>query len=159
VPPDVLLIALAIGARRKSFKYALICSVGSALGAVLGYVFGMWLYDWVGRPIIDFYGLQEQFDWVKQKYVSNAFLWISVAGFTPIPFKVFTIAAGMTKVNLLVLLSASAFSRSARFFLVGGMVYVFGPGIRRFIEKYFNLLTVVFVVLLILGFIVLKWFR
>jgi len=159
IPPDVLLIALAVSLPSKSFKYALVCSVGSILGGCFGYFIGYQFFEYVGRPIINFYHITDLFDSVSEKYRSNAFASISVAGFTPIPYKVFTIAAGVCKINIFTLILASALSRTARFFLVAGLFYLFGPKIKTFIEKYFNILSIVFVILLISGFVAIKYLK
>ncbi|HEY5615737.1 MAG TPA: YqaA family protein [Bacteroidota bacterium] len=157
IPPDVLLIALAVSLPKKSFQYALMCSAGSVLGGMLGYLIGLEFYDLLGRPIIEFYGLQEQYLKVQQLYADNAFVSIAIAGFTPIPYKVFTIAAGAFQVSFKTLVYASLLSRPARFFLVAGLFYWFGPSIKAVIDKYFELLTLGFVVLGILGFIAIRW--
>ena len=157
IPPDLLLIALAVAIPKKSFKFALYCTVASVLGAMSGYTIGMYFFDAVGNRIIEFYGIQEQFEYVAQKYNENAFAAISIAGFTPIPYKVFTIAAGVFKVDIFVLLSASILSRGARFFLLSALIYRFGPTIKVFIDKYFNLLAVSFVLLLGLGFALIRY--
>ncbi len=159
IPPDVLLIALAVSLPSKSFKYALVCSVGSILGGCFGYFIGYQFFEYVGRPIINFYHITDVFDAVSEKYRSNAFASIAVAGFTPIPYKVFTIAAGFCKINIFTLILASALSRTARFFLVAGLFYLFGPKIKMFIEKYFNILSIVFVILLISGFVAIKYLK
>ena len=157
IPPDVLLIALAVAIPKKSFKIAMYCTVASVLGAMLGYTIGMFFFDAVGNRIIEFYGIHEQFEYVAQKYNENAFAAITIAGFTPIPYKVFTIAAGVFNINIFVLFFASILSRGARFFLLSALIYRFGPTIKVFIDKYFNLLAVAFMLLLGLGFAVVKY--
>jgi len=157
VPPDVLLIALAISIPARSFRYALICSVGSLIGGVLGYVIGYQFMDLVGMKIVEFYGFTEQYGAVSDLYERYNAWAVGVAGFTPIPYKVFTISAGAFKINFPIFFLASAISRSARFFLVGWLIYAFGPEIKQFIDRYFNILAVLFVVLLIGGFIVIKY--
>ncbi|MBI2619893.1 MAG: DedA family protein [Ignavibacteriales bacterium] len=157
IPPDVLLIALAVAVPARAFRYALICSVGSVIGGMFGYLIGLEFYEILGKKIIEFYGLEEQYLVVKALYDRNAFSAIAAAGFTPIPYKVFTIAAGAFQVSFSTLVYASAVSRPARFFLVAGLFFVFGPKIKPWIDKYFELLTVVFVVLLILGFVAIKY--
>lgn len=157
IPPDVLLIALCIGIPNKSMKYALICSVGSVIGGCLGYIIGWQFMEVIGRPIIEFYGLAPKVDQIKSLFTQYDAWAIGIAGFTPIPYKVFTISAGAFNINFMVFLMASAVSRSARFFIVGGLIYVFGPRIKSFIDKYFNILAVLFVVLLIGGFILIKY--
>jgi len=157
IPPDVLLIALAVVAPRKSFKYALICSVGSVTGGMFGYLIGKEFFEFVGRPIIEFYGVEGQYEKVRQLYQENAFAAIAVAGFTPIPYKVFTIAAGAFDISFATLVTASALSRSARFFLVATLFFFYGARIKVFIDRYFELLTIVFSVLLVLGFVIVRW--
>jgi len=157
VPPDVLQIALSVSKPKKSFFYALIASIGSVLGGILGYFIGLFLFDTIGSLIINSLGYQAQFNSVGGLYKSYAFLAILVSAFTPIPFKVFTIAAGFWQVGLLPLIAASIVGRSARFFLVATLIYYFGPKIKEFIDKYFNLLTMIFIILLIGGFIIVKY--
>ncbi|MBW2674651.1 MAG: DedA family protein [Deltaproteobacteria bacterium] len=157
VPPDVLLIALAISIPAKSFRYALICSAGSLLGGVIGYVIGYQFMDLIGLRIVDFYGFTQQYAAVGDLYNRYNAWAVGIAGFTPIPYKVFTISAGAFKINFIIFFIASAISRSARFFLVGWLIYKFGPSIKLFIERYFNILAFVFVVLLVGGFILIKY--
>ena len=157
IPPDVLLIALAVGKPEKSLRFAAVCAAGSILGGMLGYLIGWQFMTAVGVRIVDFYGLTEKIEYIETLYNQYDAWAVGIAGFTPIPYKVFTIAAGAFKINFMVFVLASAVSRSARFFLVGGLIYVFGPGIQAFIDKYFNLLAVVFTVLLVGSFFILKY--
>ena len=157
VPPDILLIALSVGKPKKSFFYSLICSIGSVLGGILGYIIGLKFMDIIGMKIIQYYGIIDKYDKVGELYRTYDAWAVGIAGFTPIPYKVFTIAAGAFHISFIVFIIASVVSRSARFFLVGGLIYVFGPKIKMYIDKYFNILAVVFVILLILGFILIKY--
>jgi membrane protein YqaA with SNARE-associated domain len=157
IPPDVLLIALAVAVHRKALKYALICSIGSVLGGCFGYLIGWQFMTGLGDRIILFYGLAEKYEYIETLYKTYDAWAIGIAGFTPIPYKVFTISAGAFHINFAVFIIASVISRSARFFLVGGLIYIFGPKIQVFIDKYFNILAVAFVVLLIGGFILIKY--
>ncbi len=157
IPPDVLLIALAISIPAKAFRYALVCTAGSLIGGVIGYLIGYQFMEVVGFRIIRFYDLMEMYRSVGDLYNHYNALAVGIAGFTPIPYKVFTISAGAFKINFPVFLVASALSRAARFFLVGWLIYRFGPGIRSFIDRYFNALAVVFVLLLVGGFVLIKW--
>jgi len=157
IPPDVLLIAMALAVPARAFSYALICSLGSVLGGMFGYLIGLEFYAVIGQKIIDFYGLEEQYLAVKTLYDKNAFYAIAIAGFTPIPYKVFTIAAGAFKVSFETLVLASAVSRPARFFMVAALFYFVGPKIKPYIDKYFELATLVFMVLLVAGFVVIKY--
>lgn len=155
VPPDILLIALAVSIPSRAFRYALICSVGSVLGGVVGYVIGYRFMEVIGFGILNFYSLAEKYQKVAELYNRYNVWVVGIAGFTPIPYKVFTISAGAFNINFSLFLLASLVSRSARFFLVSGLIYIFGKEIRTFIERYFNILAVVFVLLLVAGFILL----
>jgi membrane protein YqaA with SNARE-associated domain len=155
IPPDVLLIALAVAVPAKALHYALICSIGSILGGVFGYLLGWQFMATIGLKIIAFYGLNDNFAYIESLYRTYDAWAIGIAGFTPIPYKVFTISAGAFRINFGVFVLASLVSRSARFFLVGGLIYIFGPQIQNFIERYFNILAVAFTVLLIAGFVIL----
>ena len=156
IPPDILLIALGLSIPAKSFRYALICSVGSVLGGVIGYYIGYGLYETVGSYVVNLYNLQDAFDKIKLMYQDNAFMAVAIAGFTPIPYKVFTIAAGVCRINLGVFILASVLSRSARFFIVATIIRFGGAPAKKFIDRYFNLLTIIFVALLIAGFLLIK---
>lgn len=157
IPPDVLLIALAVAKPAKAFKYAFVCSVGSILGGCLGYLIGYGFMAGVGQKIVELYGFSDKVAYIGSLYQQYDAWAVGIAGFTPIPYKVFTIAAGMFKINFSVFVLTSLVSRSARFFIVGGLIFLFGPSIQGFIDRYFNLLAVVFVILLVLGFILIKY--
>ena len=158
IPPDVLLIALAVAVPKKSLKYALICSAGSVLGGCLGYFIGWQFMTGIGNKIIDIYGLTHKFDYIRDLYVTYDAWAVGIAGFTPIPYKLFTISAGAFGINFPVFIFASAISRSARFFIIGALIYYFGPSIQIFIEKYLNILSIAFTILLIGGFVIIKFF-
>ncbi|MFM1852552.1 MAG: hypothetical protein RIS54_2236 [Verrucomicrobiota bacterium] len=158
IPPDVLLLALCMGAPKRSFKFALWCAVGSVAGGVAGYYIG-YAAEPLGRWIIfDLLHYGAAWDKVAELYGQNAFLSIVTAAFTPIPYKVFTIAAGVfhEQVSLWTLVSASAIGRTARFVLVAGCIYWFGPPVKRLLDKYLELFTVLFMVLLFGGFVLIK---
>ena len=157
IPPDTLQIALSVSKPKKSFFYALLSSIGSVLGGILGYFIGLFLFDTIGSFIINTLGYQAQFNAVGNLYKSYAFLAILASAFTPIHYKVFTIAAGFWQVGLLPIITGSIVGRSARFFIVATLIYFFGPKINDFIDKYFNLLTIVFIILLVGGFIAIKY--
>ena len=157
IPPDVLLIAMCVARPERSLRYALVCSLGSIFGGCLGYLIGWQFMASVGIRIVDFYGLTDKVAYIETLYNTYDAWAVGIAGFTPIPYKVFTIAAGMFKINFTVFILASMVSRSARFFLVGGLIYLFGPSIQRFINRYFNLLAVGFTVLLVGSFVLIKY--
>ena len=157
VPPDILLIALSLSINRKAFYYALICTVGSVLGGIVGYYIGMYGYETIGKPIVDFYNGQAVMNAIKLKYDQYGFLGILIAAITPIPYKVFTIASGVFNFDFLLFVLASIIGRSLRFFVVAGLIWKFGHPIREFIDKYFNLLACIFVILLAGGFLIIKY--
>mgnify|MGYP000255773250 FL=1 len=165
IPPDVLLIPLALGARSKAIRFALVCSVASIVGGIAGYGIGYFSW-WSGAEAYSAVALfffnhipgftEQVFLNIQEKYEIYNFLIVFTAGFTPIPFKIITISAGAFSVNFPMFLLASTVSRSARFFLVALLIRQFGEPITAFIDKYFNVLSIIFTLLLIGGFLVLK---
>lgn len=158
IPPDVFLMALCISSPKKSLRYGAICALGSVLGGILGYGLGFWFMDAVGSRIIEVYGLADKYELVQGLYQKYDAWAVGVAGFTPLPYKVFTITAGAFRIDFPTFVVVSLVSRSARFFLVAGLIFRFGAPIRTFIERYLNLLTIAFLVLLVLGFVLVKGF-
>lgn len=159
VPPDVLLLALCVGKPQKSFRFATICALGSVLGGILGWCIGYAMWEAVKDIFIPYIFSQDIFNKVQELYQGNAFVAILTAAFTPIPYKVFTIAAGVFHVSLVTLIIASAVGRSARFFMVGGVIYFFGPKVKTLIEKYFDLFAWALLALGIAGFLAVKLLR
>lgn len=157
IPPDPLLMALSLGKPERSFRYAVVCSVMSVLGGIVGYLIGWGIWELVSDYFFTYLFSQETFLYVSGKYEQNAFLAILGAAFTPIPYKVFTISAGVFKISLLVLIAASVIGRSARFFIEAGLIFFYGARIKSFIDKYFNLLATLFFILLVLGFLAVKY--
>lgn len=159
VPPDVLLGPLALGAPKKWFRFALACSIASVLGGILGYFIGIFLWqaigDWVFAHMAWAKITPENFAWFSKQYQKWDFWVVFTCGFTPLPYKVCTISAGIARISFIGFLVASTVSRSARFFLVAGLMGWKGEQIRPYIERYFNWLSLAFVVLLIGGFVVL----
>jgi membrane protein YqaA with SNARE-associated domain len=158
IPPDVFLFALCLAVPKKSFRYAAICAAGSVLGGALGYGLGLGFMESVGNRILEWYGLTEQFETAREYYMRYDAWAVAAAGFTPLPYKLFTISAGAFHINFTTFMLASTLSRSARFFLEAALIFQFGAPVRHFLERYFNLLTIVFLVLLVGGFLVLKLF-
>ena len=156
LPPDVFLIALCVAVPRKSFKYAAVCAVGSVLGGAFGYGLGWAFMDTLGQRILDLYGLEGKYQVVQALYQKYDAWAVAAAGFTPLPYKLFTISAGAFKINFPVFMLVSLAARSARFFLVAGLIYKFGAPVQIFIDKYFNILSIVFLVLLVGGFVLIK---
>lgn len=157
IPPDVLLIAMVVAKRKKWLINAAICTFGSVLGALLGYLIGRGLFETVGKLIVDTYHLEAVVAMIGRKYQENAFLTIFTAAFTPIPYKAITITAGLFKISLPVLIIASIIGRAGRFFLVAGALRIFGEKIQDSIEKYFDIFSIVFIILLLGGFLLLKY--
>jgi membrane protein YqaA with SNARE-associated domain len=157
VPPDVLLIPLVIAEPQKWWKKSLICTVGSVSGAFLGYFIGKAIYDTVGVFLINFYDIENAINIVKIKYDQNAFLTILVAAFTPIPYKAITVTSGMFDISLYTLFFASVLGRGARFFIIAFTLKLFGKKVQNTIEKYFNILSLIFMLLLVAGFLVFKY--
>lgn len=157
IPPDVLLIAMTIAERKKWIRYATICTIGSVCGALFGYFIGWGLYETIGKLIVEGYNLQAMVELVGRKFQENAFLTVFTAAFTPIPYKAITISAGIFRISLVTLVIASIIGRAGRFFLVAAALRIFGKKIESSIEKYFDILSLVFMVLLIGGFLLLKF--
>jgi len=158
IPPDIFLMVLCITVPPKSFRYAAICAAGSVLGGILGYGLGLGFMDTIGVKILELYGLHDKYEVVQNLYRQYDALAVGAAGFTPLPYKLFTITAGAFKINFVTFVLVSIVSRSARFFLVAAFIYKFGAPVRHFIERYFNLLSVLFFILLIGGFLVVRLF-
>ncbi len=156
IPPDVFLIAMCIAAPTRAFKYAAVCAVGSAAGGAFGYGLGFWFMDSVGQQIIAWYGLDDKYQRVQELYRAYDIWAVGAAGFTPLPYKLFTITAGAFHLNFPTFVIVSLISRSARFFLVAAFIWKFGEPVQRYIDKYFNILSIVFMVLLVGGFLLIK---
>jgi len=157
IPPDIMLIPMVLSNRHKAWWYATIATIASVLGGLLGYAIGYYLYDAVGLPILRFYGREHALDSFMtfvQEYGVPA---VIIKGMTPIPYKVVTIAAGVGKMNLLAFIGASIVARAMRFYLVAGLLYFFGEPIRSFIEGRLALVTTAFLVLLIGGFVAVRY--
>jgi membrane protein YqaA with SNARE-associated domain len=167
IPPDVLLIALAMGNSAKAFRFALNCTIGSVSGAFVGYAIGHFAWitasgEFTGFANFFFNNIPgfsvSLFSSIKALFVEWDFWVIFTAGFTPIPYKVFTVTSGVFDINIIMFFVASIISRGARFFLVAFLIWKFGPTIKSFVERYFNLLAMGFTVVLIGGFVAIKYF-
>ena len=157
IPPDVFLIAMCIAAPTRAFKYAAICAAGSVLGGMLGYGLGFWFMESLGQQIISWYGLEHKYLSVQDLYQKYDAWAVGTAGFTPLPYKLFTITAGAFEINFITFVVASLISRSARFFLVAAFIWKFGAPVKGFIDRYFNIISIVFMILLIGGFVLVKY--
>jgi len=167
IPPDVLLIGLALGNRKKAFYYSSICLLGSVSGGLLGYGIGTYLWwnenSQFSNLALFFFNIIPGFNEIIFYEIQNRYeLWdfwiIFTAGFTPIPYKIITISAGAFDINFIMFFIASIVGRGGRFFLLGFLIWKFGDPIKIFIDKYFNLLAIIFTLLLIGGFIMINYF-
>lgn len=156
IPPDVLLIALALAVPTRAFRFALWCTIGSVIGGLFGYFIGFALWTTFEPYLIPAVFARDKFDMVTAKYNEYGELAVFIAAFTPIPYKVFTVAAGVAKLNLLGFTGASIVGRGGRFFLVAMIIRIAGPRAKQLIDKYFNLVTIAGTLLLIGGFLLLR---
>ena len=157
IPPDVMLVPMVLAQREKAWWFATIATVASVIGGVFGYAIGYFVFELVGAPILDFYGLTESFHKFAARYNDYGAWIVFIAGVTPFPYKVITIASGATQLNFLVFIVASLLARGLRFFLVAGLLYWFGPPVRAFIEQRLGLVTTIFTLLLVGGFIAINY--
>ena len=155
LPPDALLIPMTLMIPRHAWRYATLTTATSVLGGLLGYWIGHALMDVVGYRIIDFYHLREQFSGMQDLFLRYDIWAVAIAGFTPIPYKLFTIASGVFAMHVPSFVVAYILSRGARFFLVSGLLRYFGKSIRKFLDRWFGWMTLLFVVLLALGYFIL----
>ena len=157
IPPDVMLIPMTLAERQRAWFFAAIATAASVIGGALGYFIGWGLYEAVGQPILEFYGYTGRFEEFAARY--NAWgAWIVLfAGITPFPYKVITIASGVTGLSFPVFMAASFIARGLRFFLVCGLLYWIGPPIRAFIERRLGLVVTIFLVGLFGGFLLVRY--
>lgn len=157
IPPDAMLLPMCLSRPDRAFRYAFICTVASVLGALLGYAIGYFLFETIGQPILNFYGLGEDFAGFSEQFNDQGWIIVLLAGFTPLPFKVITIAAGATMMPLYILIGAAIISRAARFFLVAALLWKFGEPVKRLIDKHFALVTTVVGILAVGGFLAIRY--
>jgi len=156
IPPDVMLIPMVLANRRRAWRIAGVCTLASALGGLFGYAIGLWLFDAVGQPLLELYGSEDKFI-SFQSYYNEWGAWIVAAGgFTPLPYKVITIASGLTKLDLGIFFLASVLSRGLRFYIEAALLWRFGEPVRAFIERHMGKLAMLFFVVLIGAFLLVK---
>ena len=149
IPPDILLIPMALASKANALFYAFICTLFSVLGGILGYVIGYFFYNSVGIYIVDFYHLENSFNIFESYYKEFGILIVLGAGITPFPYKFITIASGVFGLNIFLFIIVSIIGRGLRFYLIAILLYFFGEKIKLIIDKYFNFLTIVFFILLV----------
>ena len=158
IPPDVMLIPMCLADRSRAYYYAAVCTVASVIGGLLGYAIGYFLLETLGRWVIDLYGYGEQVDYFTGAYDQWGHWIILIAGFTPFPYKVITIASGFVSYNLFWFVLLSVLTRGARFFLVATLLYFYGDWARDFIERRLGFLATLSVILFIGGFVAVGYF-
>lgn len=157
LPPDIILIAMVVAAPKRAWAIATVATIASVLGGFAGYAIGALAFDTVGKDILEFYGLSAKFESFRGIYDEWGFWFVMIAGFTPFPYKVITIASGVFGLDLVTFAIASVVSRGARFFLVSALLWRFGAPIKAFIDRHLGWLTILFMVLLIGGFVAIKY--
>ena len=157
IPPDVLLIPMMLARPRAAWRLAAICMVASVAGGMLGYAIGFYGFHLIGRPILEFYGAMSRYDALKAGFDRLGVWIIILKGMTPIPYKLVTIASGVAHFDFAAFVGASIVSRSIRFFLLAALLWWFGPAVRDFIEKRLMLVTSIFAVSLVGGFLVIRY--
>jgi membrane protein YqaA with SNARE-associated domain len=157
IPPDVMVIPMVLADRTRAWVIAGVCTVASVLGGFLGYLIGFFLFEAIGGPIIEFYGLEDAFARFQEAYADYGAVIVFGFGLTPLPYKVITIASGVAALNPGIFALASVTSRGLRFFLEAALLYWLGPPVRDFIEKRLELITLAVFVLGVAGFVAVKY--
>lgn len=157
IPPDVMLIPMVIAQRAKAWLIAGVCTLASVAGGFLGYAIGYFFFETLGKWVIDLYGLQGGFAEFQHQFNEYGLWIILIKGLTPIPFKLVTIASGAAHFDLATFAAASLVTRAGRFYLVAGLIYLFGEPIREFIEKHLTLVTTAAVALIVTGFVLVTY--
>ena len=157
IPPDILMIPMVLAEREKAFRIAFVCTAASVLGGLLGYAIGVFLFEELGKPLLEFYGYGPKFAEFQGKYNDWGAWVVFIAGVTPFPYKVITILSGVTQLDIFIFTVASVAARGFRFFIVAGLLWKYGEPIRAFIEKRLSLLFWLFCGLLVGGFVAAKF--
>lgn len=157
IPPDILMIPMVLADRARAFRIAFVCTVASVLGGILGYAIGVFLFEEIGRPVLELYGYGPKFAEFQDTYNDWGAWAVFMAGVTPFPYKVITILSGVTALDIFIFTVASVAARGLRFFIVAGLLWHFGEPIRTFIEKRLSLLFGLFCALLVGGFAAVKF--
>jgi membrane protein YqaA with SNARE-associated domain len=157
VPPDAMIVPMVLARPERAWRIAAVCTLASVVGGFFGYAIGYFLFETIGQRIVDFYGLQSAFLKFDQEFQQWGLWIILIKGLTPIPYKIVTIASGVAHFDLLVFALASLATRGARFFLVAALLRAFGPPLRTFIERYLTLVTTALALVVVAGFVALKY--
>ena len=157
IPPDILLIPMALASKAKALFYAFICTLFSVLGGILGYAIGYFFYNSLGVYIVELYHLENSFNIFENYYKEFGILIVLGAGITPFPYKFITIASGVFGLNIFLFTIVSIIGRGLRFYLIAILLYFFGEKIRLIIDRYFNILTVTFFILLVGSVFIIRY--
>lgn len=157
IPPDAMLVPMALARPRQAYFYALVTTITSVLGGVLGYVIGALLFDSVGQWVIQLYGLEEKSQAFRALFAEHGHWTIMIAGFTPVPYKLITITAGFAAYDIWWFIVLSLLTRGARFFLLAALLHQFGDWIRVFIDRHFAVLTTLVAIVAVLGFVAVRY--
>ena len=157
IPPDVLLIPMVLAKRERAWWYAFVCTAASVLGGFLGYAIGYYLFDAIGRPVLEFYGYGARIQEFQDLFNHYGWWIIVIKGMTPIPFKLVTIASGVAGYDLPSFALACLISRAMRFYPLTALLWWFGPPIRRFVEQRLVWVTTIFVLFLVGGFLAVRF--
>lgn len=157
IPPDVMLVPMALARPERAWHYAAVCTVASVLGGLFGYAIGAFLFESLGRLIITVYGYGQEMEHFRELYAEWGLWIILIKGLTPIPYKLVTIASGFAAFNLPVFIAASVVTRGARFFLVAALLRVYGEPIRDFIDRRLGLVTFGVAVAIVAGFVIARY--
>ena len=152
IPPDLLLLPMTLSRPLKWIRLALIATFFSVLGGIFGYFIVVFLWDTLGQTIIEFYHLENQFNLLEKNYNEEGALIVFIAGFSPIPYKLITISSGVMHLDLITFILASLTSRGARFFILTGIIRIFGDTAKKFIDKYFSFVTFILGIIIIIVF-------
>src|SRR5436305_9596303 len=159
IPPDILLIPMILARPRGAWRLAALCMLASVAGGLLGYAIGYFLFDAIGRPILEFYNAMDRYEALKAGFQEWGVWIIVLKGMTPIPYKLITIASGVAQFDLTLFVAASIVSRSLRFFLVAALLWYFGDAAREFIERRLTLMTSLFAILLVGGIVAVAIYK
>ena len=157
IPPDIMLIPMVLAMPAKAWRIAAIATISSVVGGYFGYSIGVFFFDLIAKPILSFYGYMQQFDVFKEYYHQWGAWIVFGAGITPFPYKVITIASGVVHLDLITFTVASVIARGMRFYLVAWLLKKYGAPMKEFIEKHLGILSVLFLLLLIGGFLAIKY--
>ncbi len=156
IPPDIMLVPMVLANRRRAWRIAGVCTLASVLGGLFGYAIGLWLFDSVGQPLLAFYGSEDKFSQFQDYYNEWGGWIVGAGGFTPLPYKVICIASGVTRLDIGIFVFASVVSRGLRFYIEAALLWRFGEPVREFIERHLGKLALLFFIMLVGAFLLVK---